>query len=377
MLVTGLGPGINSASAGNIYAGSGAGDGALGDHHIVIGEGAAKAMQGGDNNIVIGEQAGRFLKGADNSVMGYRAGHELKGYGNVAIGKEANMVPDNPNIGPTNPKLRQFKFKRVLNTVAIGTGSRAKGNRSVAIGKNAQGGGGLGEDAVALGANASAEKGNDVAIGQGSKTTMDPAAAKAAVAPAGFTVGEVKVPEGTDATGEANFGDRLITGVADGRVAEGSADAVNGHQLYGVAKAIKSKLSDINGQTVTNTRNIAVNRKDININRGNIAYNRRDIDNNSNRIDKVQSDLGGLRDESRAGIAVALSMDTPYLYPDQKHAVSVAAGRFHDATALGVSYRGALYHDVKENQTLSAFAGLGGDVKFKEVGLRVGLTFQW
>jgi hypothetical protein len=137
------------------------------------------------------------------------------------------------------------------------------------------------------------------------------------------------------------------------------------------------KIAVNSGRIAVNSKNIAVNRKDININRRDInvnrrdiAHNRRDIDGNSNRIDNVES-------ESRAGIALSLAMDVPYLLPSQNHALNLGAGRFHNATAVGITYRGAIYHDVKTNRAVSAYVGVGGDVGLKEVGMKVGVSFQW
>jgi hypothetical protein len=85
--------------------------------------------------------------------------------------------------------------------------------------------------------------------------------------------------------------------------------------------------------------------------------------------------LGGLRDESRTGIALAMALDIPNLSNNRKQALNLGAGRFHNATAIGIGYRGEFYYDAENNRAASAYVGVGGDAGLKEVGVKVGVSF--
>ena len=133
-----------------------------------------------------------------------------------------------------------------------------------------------GDQATALGDTASANFGGSVALGFGSAATMDIAAAQAAYS--GVTIGGLTLTEGTDAAGgEMNIGGRLVTGVADGRIASGSSDAINGHQLFEVA-------SGLDGRITANTNNITALE-------GDVSQNTTDIANLQGELTIVQGDV--------------------------------------------------------------------------------------
>ena len=107
---------------------------------------------------------------------------------------------------------------------------------------------------------------------------MDVAGAQSAWT--GLALSNFTITEGTDATGgEMNIGSRLLTGVADGRVAAGSSDAVNGHQLNAVAVQVDDNRTDIDANTTA------------------IDDNRTDIDANTSAIDNVTTVINNTGDD--------------------------------------------------------------------------------
>jgi len=159
------------------------------------------------------------------------------------------------------------------------------GANNVVIGGNAQA---SGDNTVVLGEGASATADNAVAIGSGSAASLDAAAAAAAYN--GVTVSGVVYTEGTDATGEANLGNRLVTGVADGRIASSSSDAVNGHQLF----ELSNQVTTTGGAVITNTTNITTNTSAIATNTTNITNNAGDIATNTTNIATNTADISTL-----------------------------------------------------------------------------------
>ena len=143
---------------------------------------------------------------------------------------------------------------------------------------------------MVIGAGASSVVDDAVAIGSGSTATLSQAAAQAAFT--GTTIGAVSLTEGTNAVGgEANFGDRLTTGVADARIAAGSSDAVNGHQLFQVTTDLDGRVTAntagilVNtGATAANSAGILANTSNITTNTGNITANTTGIGTNATNI---------------------------------------------------------------------------------------------
>uniref|UniRef100_UPI003F55BEF2 ESPR-type extended signal peptide-containing protein n=1 Tax=Acinetobacter haemolyticus TaxID=29430 RepID=UPI003F55BEF2 len=92
-------------------------------------------------------------------------------------------------------------------------------------------------------------------------------------------------------TAGIDAGNKVITNVADGSVASGSKDAVNGGQLFTTNQKVDQNTTNI----ATNTSNIAKNTGDIATNTANIATNTSNIATNTSNIVTNTSDISTLK----------------------------------------------------------------------------------
>ena len=129
------------------------------DDSVLIGTESGRYAQGGNRNTSIGKSAGQYLKGSDNIAMGTDAGS--------GTATDKLQVNSTTSIGNSAKALTS-------DSVAIGTGAKAgkadkfSGERSIAVGYNAQA---LGTSGIAIGEESSTTNGhNGVAIGAYSKT---------------------------------------------------------------------------------------------------------------------------------------------------------------------------------------------------------------
>ena len=127
-----------------------------------------------------------------------------------------------------------------VNARAIGENATAVGNLAQTLAANATAVGNRaearGDNAVALGHNAIAIEPDSVALGSNAVTA--PAVGTESIEVAGTTYNFAGTePVGTVSVGNAGA-ERTITNVAAGRISETSTDAINGSQLYAMAKAI-------------------------------------------------------------------------------------------------------------------------------------------
>ncbi|MDO4641751.1 MAG: YadA-like family protein [Neisseria sp.] len=185
---------------------------ASGKQSIAIG-GDTKAT--GDNSIAIGGDDLRAVAGATNTTEAARKYNELtgdnlyKGYSGTATKSGAVAV----GISSTSDDL----------ATAFGTRAVASGVAS-----------------VALGVGATASKENAVAIGAGSTTAVDATAPQSVTINGvtfNFSGGSTLVAGDQVSFGAAGF-ERQLKNVAPGVVSESSTDAINGSQLYSVAKEL-------------------------------------------------------------------------------------------------------------------------------------------
>lgn len=190
---------------------------AIGYQAKVKGEGGVAV---GEDTTVNGTQG--IIVGYQNSVDAY--GVMIGGYGHanqyaVAVGIRADAKND---------------------AVALGAETNAAKN-AVAVGKNAKANG---ENSVAVGADSSVDENveNSVALGTNSKVTS-----------ADLLSGYTKKFDWDAVDGKANGigvvsigsagAERRMINVANGRIADGSTDAVNGGQLYAVWKELYDQIT--------------------------------------------------------------------------------------------------------------------------------------
>ena len=322
----------------------------------------------GMNNVVNGDHSHAI--GGGNNITGDQAtavGHYnlIKGHNSVAIGYDNKALANETTVigeRATASGLNAGAFGSMAtatgeSALALGTGSNATADSAVAIGNDSNATGkssvALGEStnatgvfATALGDSSSAlangsvaisvdsqAKGiNSMALGRGSLTTHDNSVALGSQSVSKLekqvttaTVGENTYSgfAGANPIATVSVGDkdkeRQIVNVAAGEISAISTDAINGSQLYAVAKSITGAVklpiveagdnttvnisTNANGQTVytvsskdfapeikANSDKIAENAKEIKSNTGLIKDNAKAISDNKVKIVEVEKE---------------------------------------------------------------------------------------
>lgn len=251
--------GANNANVegiGNFVGGGNDVDGpnVTGNNNVVIGALASSVV---DDAVAIGSGSAATLSiiAAQGAWAGGTAGSVTFTEGTDAEGGEMNVgdrlltgVADGRVANGSSDAVNGHQLFEAVSVAASASDcGDGTGDDSQICGDGASA---AGDQATALGDNASANFGGSVALGFGSTTSLDVAAAQAAYS--GITIGGLMLSEGTDATGgEMNIGNRLLTGVADGRITSGSSDGVNGHQLNIVGTQVDANTSAIDGISTT------------------------------------------------------------------------------------------------------------------------------
>jgi hyaluronate-binding autotransporter adhesin len=265
-----------------------------------------------------------------------------------------------------------------------------------------------GENAVAIGAGATANVANSVAIGAGS-------VAQAAIGTSSTTIaGQTysfagSTPIGTVSVGQAGA-ERTITSVAAGQVSAASTDAVNGSQLHATNQAVealdnKAVKYDQNpdgtrsntitlqggdpsqpvvitnvaaGVNATDAVNVAQLNEILNGSPGQsysyvdnrIAIAFEDVKNyTEQKIAALYGDIDDIRDDARSAAAIGLAAAS-LRYDDNPGKLSVAVGggfwRGQSAFAVGAGYT---------NDDATVRANLSGTAAGGRVGVGAGLSF--
>ncbi|NIJ69952.1 ESPR-type extended signal peptide-containing protein [Xanthomonas sp. 60] len=150
-----------------------------------------------------------------------------------------------------------------MQAVAVGAGARADGQASVALGQGAQA---VADNSVALGAGSIADRANTVAIGAaGSERQLTHVAdgtedtdavnlrqlkAAGLVADDGSLLDAVTYDSGSN-RGAVTFGGTngtVLGNVADGRIASGSREAVNGGQIATLRDELQGRIGDLDAR---------------------------------------------------------------------------------------------------------------------------------
>lgn len=202
----------------------------------------------GFGNVAIGEDA-RANSGPDGSgavSIGPRS--SATGGGTTAVGDQANAQDRGSAAFGLGATARD-------SSLAAGMGSAATGHVSTAVGPGAQA---SGRAASAFGNNAQAQQANATAVGsatvaqQNGTTVGTYSAAGVNAAALGYNAqathtNSVAIGANTRTTGsnQVAMGYRQVTQVADGRVAQGSTDAVNGGQLWNLQQSLDDRWVEI------------------------------------------------------------------------------------------------------------------------------------
>ena len=212
---------------------------------VAAGRNAAAA---GFGDVAIGEDA-RANSGPDGSgavSIGPRS--SATGGGTTAVGDQATAQDRGSAAFGQGATARDT-------SLAAGMGSAATGHVSTAVGPNAQA---SGRASSAFGNNAQAQQDNATAVGSATVAQRNGTAVGAGSAAGvnGTALGvnanathtnSVAIGANTRTTGsnQVAMGYRQVTQVADGRVAQGSTDAVNGGQLWNLQQSLDDRWVQI------------------------------------------------------------------------------------------------------------------------------------
>ncbi|MFA9489513.1 MULTISPECIES: YadA family autotransporter adhesin [unclassified Mannheimia] len=191
----------------------------------------AGTLTKGNNNVAIGLNAGQAVEANDTISIGNTAKAEANFA--IAIGKDSMATKANATalgggahaLGAASLALGNAANTQAFQSVAIGTGATTYENAN---------------RAMAIGAASSARHANSVALGA-SATAEAVGTIEATVN--GVTYGNFAgtTPFATVSVGNDNL-KRTITNVVAGRITETSTDAINGSQLYMVAKGTLDQM---------------------------------------------------------------------------------------------------------------------------------------
>ena len=197
---------------------------------VVIGQDSAST---GIYSLAMGRHA--FATGSTSMAMGYEA--SANGNFAVAMGRNVTATETSTAIGHHATASNGGLAIGSQENDASNDKTTASAKGAVAIGKNTTA---SSEDAVAIGTNAQSDKKGAVALGSGS-TTATLATNNTSATINGITynfagaTGNPNMQVSVGSTGAT----RQIKNVAAGEVSATSTDAINGSQLYAVARAVK------------------------------------------------------------------------------------------------------------------------------------------
>lgn len=276
--------GVTTGSDNTDAVAIGNGAQAYANDSISIGHQAGKGTNEGRTSgygslIAIGTNAGGNVKGMQNVALGSGAGSNVKSSYNVAIGSNAGSginyaaaADSNPQDGynisigyEANYQSADANAKNIKESIAIGhsanavseatalgTGTTASGDKSMALGYNATA---ADTDSIALGDKANAGGGN-IAIGSGSQAPAVTSYSKGYLTNSSSVNGYISVGGATSATGTTVL--RRISNVADGAADQ---DAVTVAQLKaaytdlaGTIKTTDNKISDTYTQSAIDSK---------------------------------------------------------------------------------------------------------------------------
>lgn len=276
--------GVTTGSDNTDAVAIGNGAQAYANDSISIGHQAGKGTNEGRTSgygslIAIGTNAGGNVKGMQNVALGSGAGSNVKSSYNVAIGSNAGSginyaaaADSNPQDGynisigyEANYQSADANAKNIKESIAIGhsanavseatalgTGTTASGDKSMALGYNATA---VDTDSIALGDKASAGGGN-IAIGSGSQAPSVASYDKGYLTGSTSVNGYISVGGTTSATGTTVL--RRISNVADGAADQDAVTVAQLKEAYtdleGTIKTTDTKISDTYTQSAIDSK---------------------------------------------------------------------------------------------------------------------------
>ncbi|EEX49902.1 YadA-like family protein [Pasteurella dagmatis] len=322
--------GRNTNQSIAIGSGNGANDGAWakGDQSIAIG---GNTIAEGDSSIAIG---GDDLKEAAKKQTNY-----IDNLGNSKSGSIQNAYKD---LTGQDLDLSYINTKSQTLAVAIGVKANAQ-DLSLALGTNSKAGA---TNTVAIGSGATATLANSIAIGGGAIADGSNKGTKqsnVSIGKTNFTwAGGEQVLDGDIVSFGGKGAERQLKNIAPGKVSADSTDAVNGSQLYSIAKIL----------TERSERNIYahVNTGDNKQGAGNATTNEGQVDEKGGAI-KTGAATFGLNATASAEHAVAIGTGA-----NATHQNSVALGQGAKTSDVNtndtmINFKNASYGNVTPNPT--------------------------
>lgn len=311
---------------------------ALGSSALAVGNEAKAKMS---ESIAIGHEAQADktwgiaigTRATASDVRSLALGHQAKstGYKANAIGADATANGNHANaIGSSATATGDH-------AQAFGAGAQATGVRTNVFGSDAAA---TADYSIAIGNKANASTANSIALGADSTTRSATNVTSATVA--GHTYGGFA---GTSPVGSVSVGkagqERQIHNVAAGKISADSTDAVNGSQLFSVAKDLQTQINNSTPGQINNN-----------------------ITNLNNRVGNVEKRVNKVG----AGSAALAALHPLDFNPDDKWTIAAGYGHYHNANsaALGAFYR------PNEDTMFS----VGGTVGTGETQLNAGVSIR-
>lgn len=360
------------------------------------------ALAEGTNAFASGENAiafGTDSQATGNNAIALGANSKANAESAIAIGKGAQALKEKALA------LGENAIANGASAIAIGDNIGVSGEKAVGIGSNAivsgNGAISIGSDnlvlhknAVAIGSNITQTAENSVNLGNESATTVERTAETAGTTQYAHSeiLGEIYKFAASEPAGVVTVGakgkERRIQNVAAGLVSETSTDAVNGSQLYAVAKAANE--GKIGVVRYTNTEGVVrianhLDGNEVNISNksGNTrlltglseglaptdAVNKAQLDREigvvNNKISAVEKEVKNVKGSVSNAIAIA---SLPQVSVPGKRQLSVATGHTLGTTSVAVGLNGLsdngrisykLGTSVSQNSNFAVGAGIG------------------
>ena len=295
--------GRNSQANGDSSLAMGLGAQANSNNAIALGYQANSSSTNSTNGVYIGYVAGKETNGVGNIGIGSNTGNKIIGDNNVSIGTGAGSVTstnvyasESIMLGTQARAINSTSTSPINNVIAIGKGSSGGANSTIAIGQNASS---TNQNSIAIGTNASAPAYNGVAIGSFSVANTEGGTVEGYNANAsrtdkyaGLTGAVLKGNIGAVSIGSGGTMTRQIKNLAAGTA---DTDAVNVAQLKSVNLAFK-------GNAGTGDVNLAANPLTI---KGNDSYITTNASGNTITISANQKDIHVISGTANADTGVA------------------------------------------------------------------------
>ena len=297
---------------------------ALGSSALAVGNGSQAKMS---ESIAIGHAAD--AERTWSTAIGTRANasevrSQAIGYEAQAAGYKANAIGSGAQAtGAHTNAIGSSAIASGDHAQAYGAGAQAQGLRANAFGSDAHA---TADHAMAIGDHSIASDANSVAIGFQSQSAPARAVREASITTTSLTSGAPIATHryggfagvGSAINGSVSVGqvgqERQIKNVAAGEISATSTDAVNGSQLFSVARDLQNQIDNTTPGQINNN-----------------------ITNLNNRVGEVEQRVNKVG----AGSAALAALHPLDFNPDDKWTVAAGYGHYHNANsaALGAFYR--------------------------------------